>query len=105
MKAPEAAMRWSDVGAGVLAVVDDAGVVPVVADDDDDNPDGPAADWSEPMESGTEATVVADVVGDSEPLPSLGCGFREQAAPPRARMSNRTRRFTGAHHRAPFRRP
>jgi hypothetical protein len=98
------------VGTGVRVVVDDApaGTVAVGVDDDDDRPDGPPPDWPEEpgsVDSKTEVVDVVDVDDDWDAWPSLSGEPREQAVPPRANTSNRTRSFTGAHHRAPIRRP
>jgi hypothetical protein len=105
MNAPAAATRLLDVGpvvvAGLLVVVATPPcVVAVVAGADElvvaESPaGGPVV---EVEVSATDVDDVDDSARFSEPEP------REQAVAANARMSNRTRRFTGAHHRTSPRR-
>ena len=88
-------------------VVGDAApaVVPVATDTGATEGGGSAAGALVPVESDAAVTGGADVDDDPEPLASDGCEPPEHAVPPRARISNRTRRFTVAHHRAPAQMP
>jgi hypothetical protein len=83
MKAPEAATRLV-AGAGVVTVV--TGAVDVVVE-------GSLAGGVPVVEVEVSATDVVDVE-ESAVLPAPEP--REQAVPAKARMSNRTRRFTGS---------
>jgi hypothetical protein len=106
MKAPEAAIRpaapGGDVVAGLAVVLVEppARVVPVAAATDD-----VVAGSVDDVLGAAEVAVVSAGAVDVDGSALFRSDPEEQPAAVTARMRKRTRRFTGAHHRAPTQTP